>query len=250
MGRVTGEHLVAGSFIAYGSAAVVVKFDDPIWGAVRVSVAEKINESARGTARSGAVISYVQAVRDFLRRRNNNPGLELPFRVYLGNTLDLSHSPEADLALRAAYLQGDQERVAQIYQHEVGKHIQNTIGGGRPAVEAYLAQGMAIHNAGDALTGEALAAYRKAAAKMVRLEDRAVPIADLEPAIRQQFVFLQPQLRLVVGRGADGRVRDLFRYAGTMIFKGFERDAPTEIWEIVNLNDQAGQMLALSRTLA
>jgi hypothetical protein len=35
-----------------------------------------------------------------------------------------------------------------------------------------------------------------------------------------------------------------------MIFKGFERETPTEIWEIVNLSDQAGQMLALSRTLA
>lgn len=250
VGRVTGEHLVAGSFIAYGSAAVVVKFDDPVWGEVRVSVAEKINESARGTARSGSVISYVQAVRDFLRRRNNNPGLELPFRVYVGNTLDLTHSPEADLALRSAYLKGDQARIVQIYQHEVQQHIQNTIGGGQPAVEAYLARGMAIHNAGDALTGEALAAYRKAAGKMVRLEDRVVPVANLEPAIRQQFVFLEPQLRLVVGRGADGQVCDLFRYAGTMIFKGFERDAPTEIWEIVNLNEQAGQMLALSRTLA
>ena len=249
VGRVTGEHLVAGSFIAYGAAAVVVKFDDSIWGQVQVAIGEKINESARGTARSGSVIAYVQAVRDFLRRRNNDPGLQLPFRVYLGNSLDLTHSPEADLALRAAYLQGDQARVVQIYQHEVVKHIQNTIGSGRPAVEAYLGRGMAIHNAGDALTGEALAAYRQAAAKLVRFEDRTVPIADLEPDIRGQFVFLEPQLRLVVGRGADGQVCDLFHYAGTMIFKGFERETPTEIWEIVNLSDQAGQMLAASRTL-
>ena len=250
VGRVTGEHLVAGSFIAYGSAAVVVKFDDPVWGQVRVSVAEKINESARGTARSGSVISYVQAVRDFLRRRNNNPGLQLPFRVYVGNTLDLAHSPEADLALRAAYLQGDQARVAQIYHHEVRQHIQNTIGAGRPAVEAYLGRGMAVHNAGDALTGEAVATYREAAARMVRFEDRTVPIANLEPDIRKQFVFLEPQLRLVVGRGADGQVCDLFHYAGTMIFKGFERETPTEIWELVNLNDPAGQLLVRSRTLA
>jgi hypothetical protein len=250
VGRITGEHLVAGSFIAYGAAAIVVKFDDPIWGEVKVSIGEKINESARGTARSGSVFSAVQAVRDFLRRRNNNPGLQLPFRVYVGNTLDLLHSPEADLALRAAYLQGDQDRVVQIYQHEVGQHIKNTIGAGRPAVDAYLARGMAIYNAGDALTGEALAAYRKAAANMVRFEDRTVPIANLEPDIRQQLVFLEPQLRLVVGRGADGLVCDLFHYAGTMIFKGFERDAPREIWEIVNLDDQAGQMLARSHTLA
>jgi hypothetical protein len=250
VGRVTGEHLVAGSFIAFGAAAVVVKFDDPIWGKVQVAIGEKINESARGTARSGSVISYVQAVRDFLRRRNSNPGLQLPFRVYVGNSLDLAHSPEADLALRAAYLQGDQARVVQIYQQEVQKHIQNTIGAGRPAVDAYLARDMAIHNAGDALTGEALAAYRKAAANMVRFEDRAVPIAELEPDIRGQFVFLEPQLRLVVGRGADGQVCDLFHYAGTMIFKGFERETPTEIWEIVNLADQTGQMLARSRTLA
>jgi hypothetical protein len=34
-----------------------------------------------------------------------------------------------------------------------------------------------------------------------------------------------------------------------VIFKGFERDAPTEIWEIVNLDDQAGRMLSLSRAL-
>ena len=154
VGRITGEHLVAGSFIAYGAAAVVVTFDDPIWGQVRVSVGEKINESARGTARSGSVISSAQAVRDFLRRRHNNPGLQLPFRVYVGNTLDLTYTPEADLALRSAYLKGDQSRIVQIYQHEVQKHIQNTIAGGQPAVKAYLARGMTIYNAGDALSGE------------------------------------------------------------------------------------------------
>jgi hypothetical protein len=249
VGRITGQNLVAGSFISYGSAAVVVTFDDPVWGQVRVSVGEKINESARGTARSGSVNASVLAVRDFLRQRYKNPALQLPFRVYVGNTLELIHSTEVNLALRSAYLKGDQARIAQIYQHEVRQHVERTVGGGQPAVEAYLSQGMMIHNAGDALSGEALAAYREGVGKTVTLEERMVAVADLEPTIRQRFVFLAPQLRLVVGRGVDGRVCDLFHYAGTVMFKGFERDAPTEIWEIVNLEDQAGQMLALSRTL-
>src|SRR6185295_2374076 len=58
----TGEKLEAGIFISYGAAPEVATFEDHIFGHIKVSIAEKINESARGTARNAGVRARVDSV--------------------------------------------------------------------------------------------------------------------------------------------------------------------------------------------
>src|SRR5205085_4987740 len=57
-----GEQLEAGIFISYGAPPEVATFEDHVFGAIKVAIAEKINESARGTARSGGVRARVDAL--------------------------------------------------------------------------------------------------------------------------------------------------------------------------------------------
>ena len=57
----SASELVAGVFISFGAAAEEIRLSDPVFGEVRVSVAEKLNEAARGTSRSAAVLAQVEA---------------------------------------------------------------------------------------------------------------------------------------------------------------------------------------------
>ncbi|MHB1845868.1 MAG: hypothetical protein ACYCWW_13660 [Deltaproteobacteria bacterium] len=53
--------LEAGVFISHGAAPEEIRIDDPVFGAVRVFIGERLNEAARGTARSGKVLAEVEA---------------------------------------------------------------------------------------------------------------------------------------------------------------------------------------------
>jgi hypothetical protein len=246
LGKITGENLVAGSFIAYGASPAVVTFEDPVWGRVQVSIAEKINESARGTERSGSVLGSTLALLQYQRQQTRNPNLQLPFKVYVTNTMSLPLPPEAELALKHAFAQGNHERAEQIYGHVAHNHIEGTLAGGAEAIEEYMLQGMALYNSGDALSGEALQAYRQARASDLEFSERTIKVAELGTEVLNRYGFSQPQLRLLVGISHFGKDPEIFRFAGTVVFKGFERDAATEIWEMINIEDPLGQILAKS----
>ncbi len=189
------QELVAGSFISFGTEAVVLTFDDAIWGQVRVSIAEKINESARGTARAAQVLSSLRARLGHERQRTNNAALRPAFRVYVDQA--------------------------------------------------------ALYNAGDALSGEALEAYCRAAAGEMCFVELSLPAERLEAGLRRQVVFFANELRLVAGVSPEsGRLAELFRFAGTIVFKGFEKDHPVDVWEMVNPTDSAGRAFLNSPALA
>jgi hypothetical protein len=82
--RVGGAELQAGIFISYGGPPRVIEIADPDWGTMRVSIAEKINESARGTARHEALRGWLDA---FVAQQRTQPGFEEfqnPFRIIVG----------------------------------------------------------------------------------------------------------------------------------------------------------------------
>src|SRR5438874_11300530 len=87
--RAKGEELEAGIFISYGAAPEVATFEDHIFGHIKVSIAEKINESARGTARNGGVRSRTEAVLAAERARLGRPGLICPLHVAVSQQLSV-----------------------------------------------------------------------------------------------------------------------------------------------------------------
>lgn len=245
----TGQHLVSGSFISYGASANVITLDDDLWGDIKVSICEKINESARGTSRPGSVIAPIYEFLNMERKRLNLPELELPFQVYVGNSLGLSPSPDIELALRKAFLAGKPKEAYKLYVQASQAHVQKTISAGMPGIKRYLNKGMSIYNAGDALSGEALHAYCKASSRKLRFTEVKMPIKEIEENIRERYGFFETTLRLIVSVNANDQIRRVFHYAGSVTFKGFESAEPSEIWEMIDMENGFGQMLCESKSL-
>src|SRR5205823_10260950 len=81
-----GEKLEAGIFISYGAAPEVATFEDHVFGSIKVAIAEKINESARGTARNASVRARVETL---LRQERGAKGgrKTCPFSVFISQPL-------------------------------------------------------------------------------------------------------------------------------------------------------------------
>lgn len=245
----TGQHLVSGSFISYGASANVITLDDDLWGDIKVSICEKINESARGTSRPGSVIAPIYEFLNMERKRLSLPELQLPFQVYVGNSLGFSPSPDIELALRKTFLAGKPKEAYKLYVQASQAHVKKTISAGMPGIKRYLNRGMSIYNAGDALSGEALHAYCKASSRKLRFTEVKMPIKEIEENIRERYGFFETALRLIVSVNANDEIRRVFHYAGSVTFKGFESAEPSEIWEMIDMENGFGQMLSESKSL-
>ena len=217
---------------------------DGVWGAIEVAIAERINESARGTARNPAVHAGLQALLAYDAQQTGQRRRDLPFLVYVGNSLGLPLTPGYEVELRDAFRGRDASRAYAAYARAAREHVDRTLSGGADAVEGYLQQGKELYNAGDALSGEAMLAYCKARAKVVEYVECTIDSERLAPAFRSRFKLFEPLLRLMAGFDSRSGVVEIFRFAGQVLFKGFERTTPTEVWELVDLDSEAGQLLA------
>jgi hypothetical protein len=78
-----GSGLVAGVFISVGAAAEEIRIDDPVFGEVKVSVAERLNEAARGTGRSSRVLAEVEEATRAAAFKRGHSSLRTPFFVHV-----------------------------------------------------------------------------------------------------------------------------------------------------------------------
>src|SRR3989440_8218762 len=91
-----GEKLEAGIFISYGAAPEVATFEDHVFGSMKVAIAEKINESARGTARNGGVRARIDSLVEQERASQGRSGLSCPFAVCVSQPLSIPVPAEAE----------------------------------------------------------------------------------------------------------------------------------------------------------
>jgi hypothetical protein len=202
-----GMGLEAGLFISYGAASEHIEIDDDIWGFHRVSVSERINEAARGTARNMTVKRRLDQLLAAARVDRANPMLELPFRVYISHTRTV-----------------DAEKA-----------------GLRPHPQAH----NDIHNLGEAISEPALNAYIRQARTERFFFRIQVRTADLHPEIQDRFLFVDDMLTLIVSKplAAHGEGEELFRYVGQVLFRGFEVTRPTRVYEILRPEEQFSGLL-------
>ena len=99
--------LEAGVFVSFGPAPLVVAIDDEVFGRNRVAIAEKINESARGTARAGPARAGADQLLAAVRTARGNPGLRHAWSVFIGQPLTLSIPPDAAAEVLKAARAGD-----------------------------------------------------------------------------------------------------------------------------------------------
>ncbi len=222
LARARGEAISAGIFVSFGPAPLVVAIDDEVFGRQRVAIADKINESARGTARNGAARARADAELAAERKARGAPAMDHAWRVFIGQPLAISIPPGPEAAALRAFAGGDPQGAM--------RHLAAPV---RAALEvAARVEGDAagdIYNSGIAVSEESLQSWlaEVADARVVRRVDLA---PDALPAeLRARWYYGTDPLNLVACFGGGGRLAELYRRVGRAAFKGL---GDVVVWEL------------------
>ncbi|HET6437654.1 MAG TPA: hypothetical protein VFG59_06320 [Anaeromyxobacter sp.] len=232
LSRARGEALEAGTFISYGPEPLVLVIEDDVFGRNRVAIAEKINESARGTARAFSARARADGALQRERARRKNPALPHAWSVFIGQPLDLQLPPEAEDAAVRAWRAGDQALAMRLLSGPARAALQAAA---RPEDQAG-----DIYNGGAALSEEALECFlsevqRSREVRRFTLEPRMIP----EELKARWFFGEEPQELVVCGQGS--RILELFRRVGRASFKGLGGVA---VWELCAEDAGPGALVA------
>lgn len=237
LARATGERLEAGIFVSFGTAAEVARFEDPFFGALKVAIAEKINESARGTARNPGVREKLEALRSRASRQAGHE-LELPFSVFVDVPPSLPVSAEQALAVSELSARGDVESAERLLV-EIARAALVRLEHSREQT------GGEIYNAGAAISEEALTSYLEARGDELVVHRRELRVTEMHPFLRERFFFPTQELSLVVClHPANRALSELFVHQGRAHFKGFEATGGLGVYEIVDPAEPFFQLLA------
>ena len=222
--RTRGEGLEAGVFVSFGPAPLVVSIDDEVFGRNRVAIAEKINESARGTARAGQARARADQLLAGARTARGNPGLRHAWSVFIGQPLTLSIPPDAAAEVLKAARAGDMTAAMRAVAKPVRRALE-------AAARAEDEGSGDVYNAGAALSEEALTAWLAAVGTKRTVRRVEIDPAELPPSVSERWWFGAGHESLVVTFHPDGRPAEMFRHVGRAWFKGLG-DVP--IWEIAS----------------
>lgn len=233
-----GGGLEAGLFITFGANAEIATMADQQFGQVKVAIAEKINEAARGTARNAIIKGKLDGLLAKARAEHKNPRLELPFRVYVDSAYNLLLPAELSELIDGAVRDREPARareaakaIAETVLRDLARAMQ--MGDGQaPEVLSSLSD---IYNTGEALSGEALAALLTQTSASRTWFRKVLQVDELDAEFHDLFLFVQDSLELIVTLPPDGDVDHaaLFRRAGQVQFRGFEAKSPTSVWELL-----------------
>ncbi len=223
----SGEKLEAGIFVSYGAPPEVATFEDHIFGQIKVSIAEKINESARGTARNGGVRARVEALLADERALLGRPDLVCPLQVSVAQPLSMPVPEAVAAAVRQSVKEGDLKGA----ETALGALLKQFVA--RVASEQMADDRGDIYNGGAAISEDALRAYVQARGDLVFL-DRDVAVGDLAAPLQDKFVFPHGTLRLVLAVSPDAQaLQQLFVYVGRALFRGFEKQGGLGVYEMI-----------------
>jgi hypothetical protein len=234
--RARGEGLEAGVFVSHGPAPLVVAIDDEVFGRNRVAIADRINESARGTARAAAARARADAGLAAERAARQDPRLGHAWSVFVGQPLTLLVPPEAESAALAAARAGDLAAAMRAVAAPVREALAQ-------AARDEAAERGDIYNGGAALSEEALEAFLSAVARSRTVRRAEVPPQRIPEELRRRWFFGNGPETLVACFHLDGRLAEVFRYVGKAAFKGIG-DVP--VWELC---DETGAGVALAGTV-
>ncbi len=233
VGRAKGEVLEAGVFVSFGPAPLVVVIDDEVFGRNRVAIAEKINESARGTARAGAARLRADAALARERARLRAPAIEHAWSVFVGQPMSLPVPPDAEDHAVRLFRAGDGPGAMRALAAAVRDGVEAAARGRERAGDVY--------NSGAALSDEALAAFLAEVAPAREVRRVTLAPESIPEALRTRFFYGEGPLALVACFHADGRLAELFRRVGVAEFKGL---GVVVVWELCEDGGGAGALAA------
>lgn len=237
LARARGEGLEAGVFISFGDAPLVVVVDDEVFGRSKVAIGERINESARGTARAGGARARADALLAEAREAGGAPGLEHPWSVFIGAPFTFHLSPDLEASARAAMRTGDVPAATRVLAEPLRQLFEAL---------ARAPEGASgdVYNCGAALSDEALLAYQEACGTRRVFRRLDVDPTTLHPELHARFFFPPEPISFVLGYTPERQLAEVFRAAGRALFKGLEARGGVKVWELV---DQPELLALLAR---
>ena len=222
LAKARGEGLEAGVFVSYGPAPLVIAIEDEVFGKNRVAIAEKINESARGTARASPARTRADQQLEAERAARELPQLDHAWSVFIGQPLSLSVPPAAEQAALRAARAGDIALAMKAVAAPVREALE-------AAARADEDSGGDIYNAGAALSEEALGAFLEAVTRTRTVRRVEFDAAEVPAELSRRYWYGSGPQSLIVTFHPDGRPAELFRQAGRASFKGL---GEVGVWEI------------------
>ncbi|MEK7689080.1 MAG: hypothetical protein AAB313_02355, partial [Deltaproteobacteria bacterium] len=197
-----GQEMEAGLFITYGSKAEIIVMRDDFWGELKVAIGEKINEAARGTARSSIVRAKMERFIEEERIKRHNPGLKYPLDVYIDKTYGFLIPPTINEHLEGMITRKDISEardLASLLAQECFKDFRRIISGEPLSSLRILRAVSDIYNKGQALSADALKTYIKESTGKGFFFKREVQITELKKEIQNTFFFPFKALELWFG---------------------------------------------------
>jgi hypothetical protein len=235
------RELEAGLFISYGTKAenLLLEAKEGLCEPMKVAIGEKINEAARGTDRNSTIRAKFEMILEGQRIKRKHHVLTYPFDVYVDKTFSLRMPPDLEISIKKVVDGRDEARVKAIATtigSECYKDLRRFVKGASVSTLRMFAYVSGIYNKGQAVSEEALNAYKRETKGTKFFFSKKIALSDLDRSISDDFYFPSKMLEFWVGVEVKKEIRmlEVFLKIGDVVFKGFEKKAPTIVYEIVN----------------
>ena len=243
------SELEAGLYLSYGTKAetMVIEPKEGFTSTVKVSIGEKINEAARGTFRNPLVRAKLELLleKDKVKRRKK---LKYPFDIYIDRICSIKLPPELDRAFEKLIINrkaSSAQAMTQVMANEFFSDLKKIISGDPFSSLRVVSTTTDIYNKGHAISASALHAYMKESKGVKFFFKKIIGLEELDDSIKDAFFFPNDTLEFWFGveSAKKGETVEAYYRNGEVIFKGFEANTPTVIYEIINMEGEFGKAL-------
>jgi hypothetical protein len=234
------NELEAGLYISYGAKPETMSIDSPaeFSGPVKVSIGGRINEAARGTFRNPMVRAKLEMLIENGRRKGKR-NLKYPLDVYIDRIYSVKMPPELDAALEklmAKRTPSSAQAMAKVMANEFFNDLKKMVSGEAFSSMRLITAASDIYNKGQAISMSALQAYINETRGVKFFFRKSVETGELDASLQESFFLPISPIEFWFGhevaKGTE-RVEAFFR-SGEVVFKGFESNTPTVVYEILN----------------
>jgi len=241
IGEMSDLGVNTGLYISYGGLSEIIMLYDDLWGDMKVSIADKINEASRGAQRNRSIKKRLERFIEKKRMEAQNPNLIYPFDVIVGSTLSIIQPlDEEGERYGASVTRAIISRKREVLENGGGEpgsaDITGIFGDDDDILEdGFISESTDIYNLGEALSEEALREYIRSCRDRFYFFDRRVQRRDLNPDFNKIFAYDGSEIYLIFGveEQNEGRHVEMFRYAGILDYAGTQKREVTEVYEII-----------------
>ncbi|MBN1881611.1 MAG: hypothetical protein JW885_05505 [Deltaproteobacteria bacterium] len=240
LGEIADLGINTGLYIAFGDVSQKVIIHDDLWGDVRVSIADKINEASRGAKRNRAVKKRMDRFVQERRQKSNNPGLVYPFSIIIAPTYTViqpvgNESMDRPRGIRT-FVDYAQELIGDDAEERILSQDLSEIIRSEELFEQDLVSSTTdVYNLGEAISGDALRQYIRESQNRLFFFERRVYAAELHKEFWNLFAYDGDDIYLIFGveHTGDTTRLEMFRYVGVLDYAGTFNREVTEVYEMI-----------------